>query len=156
LGTSHGDAYVEGAELGHADWSSQVHATVSQFAPIDFLTMDEQAAELGFTINTDGTSSPESRYMGFAIQSNPDEVARANPTTYLDTNDAAFLVQAGSADPLIPYTQSENFSQALLAELGPERVSFDLFEGAGHGGGAFNSDENLARIIGFFERHLGP
>ncbi|MEO0602853.1 MAG: alpha/beta hydrolase, partial [Myxococcota bacterium] len=154
LGTSSGDDFVEGAELGNAMQSSKVTATVAMFAPVDFLTIDEQATALGFTTNTDAESSFESQYMGFPVQSDPDATALANPTTYIDAEDAAFLVQAGDADPLIPYPQSRHFADALRASLGEDRVTFDLFEGAGHGGPAFESDENRLAIAAFFDANL--
>ncbi|MEN0067362.1 MAG: alpha/beta hydrolase [Myxococcota bacterium] len=154
LGTSSGDAFVEGAELGNATLSSKVTATVAMFAPVDFLTIDEQSAALGFTTNTDAKNSFESQYMGFPVQSDPEVTALANPTTYIDADDAAFLVQAGDVDPLIPYTQSQNFADALRASLGEDGVTFDLFEGAGHGGPAFESDENRSAIATFFETNL--
>ncbi|MEL6345883.1 MAG: alpha/beta hydrolase [Myxococcota bacterium] len=154
LGTSAGDVGLEGEALGNAGFASDVTATVTMFPPIDFLTIDEQAAALGFTTNTDDAGSFESAYMGFAVQSDPEQTARANPTTYIDADDAAFLVQAGDADELMPYTQSENFYDALRAELGDERTHFDLFEGAGHGGADFDSEENLEKIVSFFQAHL--
>ena len=154
LGTSAGDAFVEGGELGNASFPSDVTATVSMFAPVDFLTIDVESAALGFTTNTDDADSFESRYMGFPVQSDPDRTALANPATYIDSGDAAFLVQVGDADPLIPYTQSQNFYDALRAALGDERTDFDLFAGAGHGGDAFESDDNLAKITAFFLDNL--
>ena len=154
LGTSSGDAFVEGGELGNASFSSKVSATVSMFPPVNFLTIDVEAEALGFTTNTDDADSFESQYMGFAVQSDPDRTALANPTTYIDADDAAFLVQAGDADPLIPYTQSQNFYESLRAVLGEARTSFDLFAGAGHGGEAFESDDNRAKIAAFFRANL--
>ena len=154
LGTSFGDAYVEGAELGHPEWSSEVTATVSMFAPINFLTIDAEAKALGFTTQTNAASSFESRYMGFAVQTDPDQTALANPTTYIDADDAAFLVQVGDSDPLIPYTQSANFYAALRAEVGDDRTDYDQFPGAGHGGAPFNEDENLAKVADFFWTNL--
>ena len=154
LGTSAGDPFLEGSELGNAEFSSKVTATVAMFAPINFLTIDVESAALGFTTNTDDADSFESQYMGFAVQSDPDRTALANPTTYIDADDAAFLVQAGDADPLIPYTQSQNFYDALRAVLGDERTDFDLFAGAGHGGAAFESDDNRAKITAFFRENL--
>ncbi len=31
-------------------------------------------------------------------------VSLANPASYLDSEDAAFFIQAGNEDPLVPYT----------------------------------------------------
>lgn len=154
LGTSNNDTFTEDTSLGHAEESSRISATVSWFAPIDFLTIDEEAQALGFTTNTNDAASFESRYMGFAVQDDPDAVRRANPTAYVDSEDGAFLVQVGDADPLIPYTQSVNFHAALEAALGADRAQLDVLKGAGHGFGEFASEQNRARILAFLDRFL--
>lgn len=154
LGTSNADPFTQDLSLGHAQQSSRISATVSWFAPIDFLSIDAEAQALGFTTHTDDVDSFESRYMGFAVQDDPAKVALANPTTYIDEDDGAFLVQVGDADPLIPYTQSVNFHAALEAALGPDAAQLDVLEGAGHGFGAFTSADNRARVVAFFETFL--
>ena len=157
LGTSSSDNFTEDLALGNEDFSSKVNATVAWFPPINFSTIVAEANELGLTgfmgagVNTD----LEANYMGLnSIEENPALVALANPTTYIDSDDAAFFIQAGSADPLVPYSQSENFSQALLAELGTDNVTFELIEGAGHGGSEFDDIVNLEKVISFFDLHL--
>jgi len=154
LGTSSGTAELEGKELGNAGFSSRVLASVDWFGPINFLTMDAEASALGFTINTNSESSPESQLVGKAIQSAPDLVKKANPATYITKDDAAFFIQAGSMDRNIPYTQSRNFYEALIKVLGGEKVSFELLEGAGHGGPQFSSPSNLEKVILFFDKYL--
>ncbi|MEM9463010.1 MAG: alpha/beta hydrolase [Myxococcota bacterium] len=154
LGTSSGDAYTEDLALSNADVSSSVSTTISWFPPVNFLTIDQEAAALGLNIDTNAADSFESKYMGFPVQEDPDQVALANPTTYIDRDDSAFLVQAGDEDPLMPYTQSQNFHAALEPVLGPDRAQFDLLVGSGHGSGDFQSDENLARVLAFLESHL--
>ena len=154
LGTTAGVADLEGADLGHADQSSRVLASVDWFGPIDFLTMDTEAMALGFTINTNAASSPESRYLGAAVPSVPDTVAKANPAKYITSDDAAFFIQAGSADRNIPYSQSANFYKALVSVKGAEQVSYELLAGAGHGTSEFSTATNLQKVIEFFDRHL--
>lgn len=154
LGTTSGITELEGASLGNAGFSSKVVASVDWFGPINFLTMDAEASALGFTINTNSASSPESQLIGIAIQTVPEKVAKANPTTYISNDDAAFFIQVGSMDRNIPYTQSLNFNNALKPVKGTENVTYELLEGAGHGGNQFSSSENLAKVVAFFEKHL--
>lgn len=154
LGTSSGIAEFEDAALGNPGVSSKVIASVDWFGPINFLTMDSEATTLGFSLHTNSASSPESQLMGEAIQSIPDKVAKANPTTYISPDDAAFLIQAGSNDRNIPYTQSLNLSIALKKTLGEEKVRYELLNGAGHGGPMFSDPANIAKVILFFERYL--
>ena len=152
LGTSSGDAYTEDLTLGNEDYSSHVSATVNWFGPINFATIVEEAIALGHTrVNT----NLEEDYMGFSpLTVNLEEVARANPASYISADDAAFFIQAGSKDPLIPYSQSENFYKELVEVLGEDRVSFELLQGARHGGRKFNATPNLKKVIAFFDQHL--
>ena len=157
LGTSSGDAFTEDINMGNEGFSSKVTATVDWFGPINFSTIVDEANTLGLTgfggsgVNT----NLEAAYMGLEnIEDDPDWVALANPTTYIDAEDAAFFIQVGSADPLVPYTQSQNFYEALLPVLGGEKVDFELIEGAGHGGSEFEAEANLETVIAFFDRHL--
>lgn len=154
LGTSSGVAELEGNELGNAGVSSNVIACVDWFGPINFLAMDEEAQALGFSINTNSASSPESQLIGKAIQSAPELVKKANPTSYITKDDAAYFIQAGSNDRNIPYTQSRNFSEALKNVLSKEKVSFELLEGAGHGGPQFSAPGNIEKVIAFFDKNL--
>jgi len=153
LGTSGGVAELEGAELGNSSFSSRVLVSVDWFGPINFLTMDSEASALGFTINTNAASSPESSLMGAAVQSIPEQVAKANPSTYISSDDAAFFIQVGNADRNIPYTQSANFYNALLPILG-SKVSYELIAGAGHGGSQFSSTDNMNKVIAFLDKYL--
>ena len=154
LGTSSGVAAFDDAGLGNQGVSTKVIASVDWFGPVNFVTMDAEATALGFSLNTNSASSPESQLMGAAVQTIPDKVAKANPTTYISKDDAAFFIQAGSADRNIPYTQSVNFSEALKNVLGEEKVSFELLQGAGHGGPMFSDPTNIEKVIKFFQKHL--
>lgn len=154
LGTSSGVAELEGKELGNAGFSSKVIASVDWFVPINFLTMDSEAKALGFSLNTNSATSPESQLIGKAIQSVPELVKKANSAEYITPDDAAFFIQAGSMDRNIPYTQSRNFYKALKPVLGNSKVSFELMEGTGHGGPQFSSAAILEKVIAFFDKYL--
>lgn len=154
LGTTGGVADLEGADLGNASQSSRVLAAVDWFGPINFLTMDAEAQALGFTINTNAATSPESKYLGSTVPTVPDLVARANPASYITSDDAAFFIQAGSVDRNIPYTQSLNFHSALVAAKGADQASYELLAGAGHGTSEFSTSANLAKVMAFFDKHL--
>jgi len=154
LGTSGGIAELEGAELGNSTFSSKVIASVDWFGPINFLTMDAEASALGFTITTNSASSPESSLIGAAIQTIPAQVAKANPTTYISADDAAFFIQVGDADRNIPYTQSENFYNALKPVIGASNANFELIAGAGHGGTQFTATSNMDKVVAFLDKYM--
>jgi acetyl esterase/lipase len=154
LGTTADVAELEEISQGNSSFSSRVSASIDWFGPINFSTMDQEATALGFTLNTNSASSPESQLMGAAVANIPEQVQKANPASYITSDDAAFFIQAGDADRNIPYTQSRNFYEALLPVLGESNVSFELIAGAGHGGSQFNSSSNLENVIAFLDKHL--
>ena len=117
LGTTCDVTELEGADLGNADQSSCVQAVVDWFGPIDFLAMDTQFAGTECPANHDAADSPESMLVGAPIQTVPDIVATTNPMNYIDTTDAPFLIQHGSADCNIPPVQGKNLADALGAEM---------------------------------------
>ena len=57
-----------------------------------------------------------------------------------------FLIQHGTKDDLLSLAQAQYFARALAEKIGPDRVESDVWEGAGHGGGAFGTPENLSLI----------
>jgi hypothetical protein len=154
LGTSSGVAELEGASLGNSGFSSKVIASVDWFGPINFLTTDTEASALGFNLSTNSSTSPESKLMGAAVQTIPAQVAKANPDTYITADDAAFFIQVGSLDRNIPYTQSLNFYNALKTVKGSSDVSYELLDGAAHGGSQFSSSTNMAKVMAFFTKYL--
>ena len=154
LGTSGGVTELEGADLGNSSFSSRVLVSVDWFGPINFSTMDAEAAALGFTITTNAATSPESQLMGAAIPTIPTLVAKANPTTYISADDAALFIQAGDADRNIPYTQSKNFYDALVQVKGTANVSYELIAGAAHGGAQFTTTSNMDKVVAFLDKYL--
>nr|MCU0375618.1 alpha/beta hydrolase [Chitinophagaceae bacterium] len=143
LGTSGGDAYLEGTVGNNLTASSKVQACIDWFGPINFSTMVAEGLALGFSSSYNVNN--ESQFLGVDAN-NPDNLAvvsKANPASYIDANDPPFWIQVGSADPLIPYTQSLNFYNALKSALGDTKVGYELLSGAGHGGTQFSTEANL-------------
>jgi acetyl esterase/lipase len=154
LGTSGGDVYLEGTQGSHLTTSSKVQACIDWFGPINFSTMVSEGFALGFasTYNVNN----ESQFLGVDANSstNITTVNQANPTTYIDVNDPPFWIQVGSLDPLIPYTQSLNFYNALNSTLGSTKVGYELINGAGHGGAQFSTEANFTKAIVFLDSKL--
>ena len=59
LRTTGGVGALEDLSLGNADQSSRVVAAVDWYRPVDFLTMDQQHAELGHEARVHEAGSPE-------------------------------------------------------------------------------------------------
>ena len=161
IGTTGDQATIfDDPALGNADVSSAVQAVVDWYGPTDFLQMDAQfaaaapAACNGQTQAHDPADSPESVYLGAAIQTVPDLAAAANPITYISSAKTlpAFSIAHGDSDCLVPNQQSAILQDALQAAGASS--SFTLVEGATHGDQAITSAqtpvalEMLASVFG--------
>lgn len=155
IGTSAKVEELEDLRMDNPGFSSNVQAVVDWFGPINFLTMDEQFQKSGKgKADHNDTDSPESRLMGKKITEIPEAVKKANPETYISEDDPAFLIQHGTNDNLVPVQQSENFYKKLVSVMGTEKVTLNLLQGAGHGGPAFSSKENLDLVFRFLDKNL--
>ena len=155
-GTSGDVKELEDLWQGNADQSSRVQAVVDWFGPTDFLKMDEHAKE-SKVANPQVHSvpdSPESQLIGKNLQDAPDRVKSANPETYISKDDPPFLIQHGLNDPLVPYPQSVNFAKKLEQTLGKGKVIIELIPDTGHGGPAFQTEQNINKVFVFLDKSL--
>ncbi len=145
LGTS-GD--VKDFEVGaNLDVSSRVQAVCDFYGPTD----------LGRFVTTPGfeshaiAGSPESRLLGGAVTEQKEQVAKANPITFVDKSDPPFLIVHGDKDVTVPINQSEMLFEALKKE--GVSAHFHTIKGAGHGNGfAGKNIDDL--VLGFFDARL--
>ena len=91
-------------------------------------------------------TSPESRLVGAAIQSVPDECRAASPLTYVRAGAPPFLIMHGLADNSVPHGQSLLLYEALAA-AGNE-VTLRLVDGLPH---TFFNRTDLDEIAGPFQ-----
>ena len=105
-------------------------------------------------IDHDAVSSPESRFIGVPIQQNKEQVAKANPITYVSKDDPPLLIMHGENDQLVPYNQSE-ILYAALVKAGVDSTLIRV-RNAGHGfRGADMSEQELFEIAAeFFDTRL--
>jgi len=129
--------------------SSRVQAVADYFGPTDFLQMDAHRVPGGQV--HDAAQSPESLYIGGAIQENRTKVAKANPITFISPKAPPFYLAHGDQDPLVPHHQSVLLAAALQA-AGVE-VTFYTVKGGGHG---FHDPAADVGMMSFFAKHLKP
>ncbi len=146
LGTA-GD--VKGFDVGaNLDRSSRVQAVIDYYGPSDFLRF----------VGTPGYEShrrpdaPESKLIGGPVTDHKEKAAAASPVTYVDKDDAPFLILHGSADPVVPPNQSEAL-QVALTKAGVEST-LHLLPGAKHGGPEFTSTQALGWVDEFLAKQL--
>lgn len=150
LGTTGQEPTLEGT-LGNATFSSRVHAVVDWYGPTDLLAMDAHARSVGCpTTGHNLPNSAESRLLGGLLQDRIPQAREASPVNWVSEDDAVFLLQHGSADCTVPWPQSAALHDALRAQLGPARVTYERLEGAGHGGPQFTGAANVDKVLAFF------
>jgi len=119
-------------------FSSRVQAVCDWFGPADF------------TLWQDSNSDTLTQLFGGKMTKA--QALNASPVTYVTKGDAPFLIMHGDKDPLVAMAHSERLRDALKA-AGVE-VALDVLPGAAHGTPEFRSEESLAKIAAFFDKHL--
>lgn len=146
---------LEDLNLGNAGYSSCVQAAIVWYGPTNFLKMDDQLAQSGFTAPVEfrhsTPNSPESLLLGDLITSVPELVQAANPETYIGEKIPPMLLQHGRKDPVVPVQQSIEFHEKLNKRCGDDRVILEIFEDAEHADPAFETLENVERIFRFLK-----
>ena len=146
LGVTGGVKDLEGTLGKHLDQSSRVTCVVDYFGPTNMLTMGDFPSKMAHN----AADSPESRLIGGAVQENKDKARSASPVTYVTSDDAPMFIAHGTADPLVPYNQTETFAAALGKSKVP--VYVETIEEGGHGG--FDGPKLNARLQAFFDKYL--
>ena len=142
---------LNGDVTDNGDYSSQVAALVSFYAPVEFYTMYEEAGK-----PDSASGSFESKFLGQDILADRE----LTYTTYWETYagqlpaDLRAWIQAGDSDQRVPCTQSVNFAQRLTGYLGEENVAHSLLEGADHEDPLFYTDENLDAVFAWLDGFL--
>lgn len=150
VGTSGDVKDLEGTVGGNLDQSSRVQAVIDFFGPTD---LEAFVVTPGYERHANA-ASPESKLLGGAVREVPHQAKRANPITYVDSNDPPFFIVHGADDPVVPPNQSELLHAAL--EKAGVTSELTILPGNGHGGPGFSQPEMTKRIAAFLERHLKP
>ncbi len=136
---------LEGTTGGNTGFSSRVQAVVNWYGATDFLWFDASPCSLG----DESGQCPESKLLGGPIQELPVLAASADPKTFLSRDDPPMLIVHGTADPLVPFNQSERLLVAGECGFGLD-YRLVAVQNGGHGGTGFSVDEARAH----FDQHL--
>lgn len=142
LGTSGGEASLEGRLGSHLEAGSQVACVVDQYGPTDFLALHGA--------DNHSPNTPAAKLIGGPLPQHPEATRGASPLAYVRPGNPPFLILHGTADPVVPFRQSELLHEALL-QAGVDATLVPV-HGGGHGG--FSSPDLPLRITAFFDHHL--
>ncbi len=145
-GTAFGDPVFR-QDIPDKQASVRPDGVVALYPPVDFAQVDPMLRAQGCP----AAQNSHDQYFGAVVASAPEKVARANPITYLSGSIPAFFIQNGDRDCSVGAGQGRLLAQAL--EKWGLRVTYQALPGAGHGGPAFETTENIERIIAFLDAH---
>ncbi len=151
LGTSGGVTELEGA-LGNSKESSRVQGVIDFFGPTDFLAMDDGASACKTPMVHRAAGSPESLLLGCNLADCPERVKAANPITYVSRDDPPFLILHGTADCLVPHSQSQRLYDALHAA--GVKADLHLLPEVGHADQRFMTAETEKLVSDFVDSVL--
>jgi acetyl esterase/lipase len=149
VGVSNRHAELEGTLGAERQTSSDVQAIVSLFGASNLTTIMSQSTPHGVNVR-----GPALELLLGALPEAAVELARlASPVFHVDAKDPPLLLLHGDQDIQMPVNQSLEL-QGAYEKVGLP-VSLVVVHGAGHGGPAFTTPENLTRIDTFLRQALG-
>ncbi|MDA7915694.1 alpha/beta hydrolase fold domain-containing protein [Verrucomicrobia bacterium] len=148
LGTSGGVKEFE--TDANEGFSSRVNLVVDWFGPTDLLQMNDQAVK-GARMDHNAPDSPESLLVGGPLQKEPfrSVAVKANPITYVSSDDPEFLIVHGDNDLLVSHKQSLMLNEAL--KKAGVKTTLQIVKNGGHGfkKGVKNSKELAEEAFDF-------
>jgi acetyl esterase/lipase len=150
VGTSNGEAELEGTLGEHLDQSSAVQAIVSYFGASNLTTILDQSTPFGV-----GVRQPALVRLLGGLPSEVAPLAKlASPVFHVDSSDPPLLLLHGDQDRQMPINQSHELEGAY--EKQGLDVDFIVVHDAGHGGDEFYAPAHLDRLVTFLDAELRP
>ncbi|MBL7990077.1 MAG: alpha/beta hydrolase fold domain-containing protein [Candidatus Kapabacteria bacterium] len=133
---------LEGSVGGNTQYSSSVRAVADFFGPSNLVEF--------YKVQTQGSGS---NLVGCTIPQCPDKANLASTTTYASRTAPPFLIMHGTADDVVPFSQSQLFDSTLRT-VGAAST-FIPVQGATHGSDpAWTKPDVQTTLINFFTQHL--
>lgn len=169
LGDSAGGYVVQmmGATNGEKQWdegdfkdqSSDVQAVVSFYGISDLTTIGEGVGNEAVHASPAVTEAlllngPAFRdFAGAPVTADAQKAKDASPIGHVDGTEPPFLLMHGSNDKVVSPLQSKKMHEALTQKN--VEAEYVLVRGAAHGDLPWFQQAVIARVVNFFERHLG-
>jgi acetyl esterase/lipase len=147
LDVSGGDAGLEGTLGAYTGVSSRVSCAIDYFGPSDFIAI----ARVTNDIDHGAAKSPVAELLGCRPVDCPEAARSASPVAYVSADDPPIMIVHGTADRVVPISQSETLAGDLKAARPRSPPVFIRVIDAGHG---FQSEELNRRVGAFLARNL--
>ncbi len=155
LGTTAGVGAMEDLSMGWSGFDSSVQAVIGMFGVYDL------AMQSAFTETAPAMPGREKQanfmdvFAGAVCRDCPALAALASPAAYVTKNCPPMLIQAGTADEIVPYQASVDLVNKVAAVCGPGRAVLESLEGATHGHPDYESERYDRSRFDFLDRVFG-
>ena len=155
LGTSAGVAALEDLSMGNAGYDSSVQAVIGLFGVYD-LAMNSRFTEDAPPM-PDGSklANYTDAFAGAVCRDCPGLAALASPASYVTKACPPMLIQAGTADEIVPYAASVALVERVNAVCGPGRATLESLAGATHGHPDYAAEKYERSRFDFLDRVFG-
>ncbi|MDR1065680.1 MAG: alpha/beta hydrolase [Oscillospiraceae bacterium] len=141
----------EDLSMGSAEASSRVAATIGFYGVYDLIMQSKFTNDAPPMMPGAPVFDFAAMFLGVDPREKPELAYFADPTNFVTGKMPPTLLQAGTADEVVPTPASIALAERIRAVCGDGRVQLDLLEGAAHGDPRFNGKENQDKIFGWLE-----
>ncbi|NLB29055.1 MAG: alpha/beta hydrolase, partial [Clostridiales bacterium] len=127
-GATGGIAAFEDLSMGNPDVSSDVAAAMGFFGVYDLVMQSEFTNERGPFPEMPAVLDFAADFLGIDPREHRELAAFADPTSYITPHMVPTLIQAGSADDVVPTAASVALAEKIAAVCGGDRVQLDILE----------------------------
>lgn len=147
LATSGGVEKLEGNVGGNLDQSSRVQAGIGMYCPTDLFHDASSAPE-----RWDDPGSPIYQFLGGKPSENLELARLASATAHVSEDDPPLILLAGGADKPGPTVHGKLLKAAY--DKAGLNLTFQILEGAGHGGPQYRDKERTRLIVDLLDAQL--
>jgi acetyl esterase/lipase len=149
VGTTNGDAALEGTVGDSRGSSSSVQAIVSYYGASNLTTILAQSTPFGLDVRKPALQL----LLGAQPDAVPELARQASPVFHVDAGDPPLMLLHGDQDAQMPINQSHELEGAYRKAGLP--VEFYVLHGVGHDGGPFFRGEPVEKVVAFLKRTIG-
>ena len=154
LATSGGIPALEDPAMGNLEQDSGVQAAIGLFGVYDAVMQSQFTEDAEPTPGMPKLPNFMDRFMGLNCREHAELMRLVWPGSYVRPDCPPMLIQAGTADEVVPYQNSVDLAAHINSVCGSGRAIFESFEGCAHGDARFGSPENEERMFRFIDAQL--
>ena len=152
LGTSAGVGALEDLSMGSAEYDSSVQAVIGMFGVYDLAMQSKFTDDAPPMPNGVKMANYADTFAGAVCRDCPGLASLASPASYVTKACPPMLIQAGTADEVVPYLASVDLAERVNAVCGEGRAVLESIEGATHGHPDYESERYERSRFDFLAR----